>query len=171
MACKMECPNCGTMCKELGDEGKIAHGEYVVTKSGDTNLIKCISCGYEDTSSAWLQYELDMMQKEYDSTKFDYMTIPELRYAIKCNEELSDHEDPRVRRAANSLLYEKGTKLLLTVTVEDPRICQEILSGALYSGKFGLAGFNLESVNRDVIGKEVIRDYLMQQLLLLDEED
>jgi DNA-directed RNA polymerase subunit M/transcription elongation factor TFIIS len=54
MAAKLECPNCGAILKEEGDEMKLARGEYRVYihrstlsgEEGEKRVIECMICGH-----------------------------------------------------------------------------------------------------------------------------
>lgn len=69
MACKMPCPNCGKMLKELGDESKISDGEYIVydslanpkNASGDSRIIECLCCGRAERLIRWQDFELGLI--------------------------------------------------------------------------------------------------------------
>ena len=52
MACKLKCPNCKRILKELGDGGKLAQGTYVVL-AGEPRKVRCTKCGVEGTVEAF----------------------------------------------------------------------------------------------------------------------
>ncbi len=82
MSAKMKCPNCEKVLKELGDESKIAQGEYVVydslanpkNKAKESRIIECLACGISERIGRWNDYaegllNLDGVQNDrcYDS--------------------------------------------------------------------------------------------------------
>lgn len=61
MAAKMTCPNCNTVLKEIGDNSKVAAGEYRVYDSlattddaeGLHRAIECCECGAINKIEDW----------------------------------------------------------------------------------------------------------------------
>lgn len=69
MACKMQCPNCGKMLKELGDDCKVADGEYIVydslanskNEARDSRIIECLCCGRSERIVRWQDFEFGLI--------------------------------------------------------------------------------------------------------------
>lgn len=96
----------------------------------------------------------------------NYRDIDEIKNFIKVMKEIHDQKG-----AGSIFRFKKGTKVQITITVEDPELVNAMLISEWGKDKGLMPGMRVEDVRWDDLeGKQVIIDWLKEKLVELERE-
>lgn len=96
---------------------------------------------------------------------------PDYRKILAAQIEQASAHEPEDQKIANWFLFEEGKELELRVKVTDPEVARAVLGDA-FGSKALMPGMTIENIRfSDLERKDVVRDWLSEQILKIDHDE